>query len=313
MATPDSALPSLVDLADCVVERTLPRASEGRSGNGLEASGGGVLVARRTVVRENHSLGAVAFDGGVLRLFDCVVSDTLPQESNGAFGFALVASFGGHVSARRVLTERNQEGGIVAVGPGATMDGEDLLVMDHSPLSMRSGFGISASGGGAVELRRVSINQVRGAGLAAAPDVNTGTRFGSSLSAQDVFLEGISGGPIQYDPCTGDQAMGPLRAYGLFVGAASALNLTRALLLGGEVAAGAFGGSLSWSAGIVSRFRQYVVVSGSAVTSSPMLNDITLLDVPTRTLVTDFSLTNESFSLPMIDPDRPTPGCARSP
>ncbi|MBI5512857.1 MAG: DUF1565 domain-containing protein [Deltaproteobacteria bacterium] len=307
---------STLELTECVVRDTLPRTSGGTGGFAVSAQEGGALRVRRSLLlgsRESSAL-AVGSSGGhpsTLRVSDSAVRDTAAR---GNFGVALAAIQGAALELRRVVVSRSQGGGVMAAGVSTRTTLEDVLVLDVSAPDERGGFGVVASSDAVVTARRVSVVRSHGAALAAMPSTTLRlTAGGATLDVQDAYVRDVGSGTIDSDPCRIGRVVGPRRAYGVYVGAASAVALERLVLLQGEVGAAAYGGSLRWRLGVVEGFRHYVVRGSSVVTPAPRLAEVVAPGPEDLAISDDPSLPDERLPEPILDPAQGTLTCRGGP
>lgn len=287
---------SRVTLSDCVVRDTQGSQVDHSAGFGVIAEFGGVAEIRRTEVGNSHTAG-VACAFGEVDISDSVIRDSALESNAHIWGVGLAAVWSGTISGRRLLIERSQEGGVVAVGPLTNVRLVDSIVAENTPMSLRGGFGYAVAGGGNLVLTRAAASHVRGAGFASVPDIDMGSVMGSTATVEDGFLQGVEPSPIQYEPCNPRQGNGLPRAYGTFVGSASELNMQRVVILDGDAGGANWGGTYRFHDGIVSGFRQNFIRGSNA---SYFLQNVSG-NLQNQSLITDDpSLPNENLPLPRL-------------
>ena len=127
------------ELDGCTVRDV--RAWDDGGGYGFNVAGGGVLVARDTVVEETAAGSVLVFEDGEVELERV----TLRKEEGGGYG--LEANSGARIVARSVVVENPRGTGIVLGEPTSTADLQDVTVR-NSPwgLSVSAGADLVGSG-----------------------------------------------------------------------------------------------------------------------------------------------------------------------
>ncbi len=120
---------STLSLTDAVIRDTLPQASDGAFGRGINVQEGAALTATRLLVERSHELGVflASEDGPTVSLTDALIRDTLPLASDGTSGAGIVVRSRTQLSAERLAIEDSFEFGLLAVGE-AVLDLRDVSV-----------------------------------------------------------------------------------------------------------------------------------------------------------------------------------------
>ncbi|MBI5512750.1 MAG: DUF1565 domain-containing protein, partial [Deltaproteobacteria bacterium] len=171
---------SRVALTDCVVRETLPLASNGNLGFGLDAQDGGEITALRTLLRGNRTAGAYAVDASRalqpsrVELTECVVRDTRSQASDRRLGCGVTAQSGGVVVARRSLLAGNRYAGALSIGRADAAEASSVellgcVVRDSRPSEgePESGWGATIQRGARLTLTGTLLLGNRGVGVVA--------------------------------------------------------------------------------------------------------------------------------------------------
>ncbi|MBI2897994.1 MAG: right-handed parallel beta-helix repeat-containing protein [Deltaproteobacteria bacterium] len=169
---------------DLVVSDTLARQGDGALGYGLNVGEGAEVTLNRTVLERNRTVGVrVADEGTALTASNLVVSDTLAQESDGAFGYGLAAQSGGEVTLDQAVLERNSAVGLTVGGEGTALTATDLVVSDtqSQESDVAGGLGLAAWGGAQVTLEGALLERNRTVGVRVAD-------AGTALTARDVVV-----------------------------------------------------------------------------------------------------------------------------
>ncbi|MBI5517354.1 MAG: DUF1565 domain-containing protein [Deltaproteobacteria bacterium] len=311
LSTGTGAAPSRVELTECVVRDTQLLSTYPFGGDGVSAQRGGALVAARSLLLGNRGAGALSATGtsggptARLHLVECAVRETR---------VALVAVQGGRLSASRVLVTRATEGSVMAAGFGTAIDLSEVIVQEPVATGSRGALGLLLAGGAEAEARQVAIVGSRGAALTVLSASRLlGAGPGARLTARDLFVQRVSQGSLDFDPCDPERAVGPARAYGLYVGVGTSVAFERALLRDGEVAVAVFGGAFTWTDGALSGFQRYLVRGTSVVTPPFGIERVAGPGAAALVPVEDPSLSEERLTVPDLDPAQPTPTCRGGP
>ncbi|MGF1469805.1 MAG: hypothetical protein ACFCGT_27080 [Sandaracinaceae bacterium] len=209
---------------DVVVRGTLAQETDGNFGRGLGVEEGARVELWRGLFEGNRDVGVfVSRDGAEAMLGDLVVRDTLPRESDGAFGRGMAVELGASATLSRGLVERAHEVGVAVSGEGAAAVLEDLVVRDTLPRHSDGALGqaLGVERGARVEMRRGLLERNREVGVLLAGQ--------AAVDAEDVVIRDTAG-PACRPGCEG-------RPPGVSVGAffESAVQLDRFDLARGEV------------------------------------------------------------------------------
>lgn len=171
-----------VTVEDAVVRGTLPDESDGTFGDGVYASNGASLTATRFLVDGNRDLGIGTNDpGSRVTLRDVVVRDTLPQESDGAYGIGIDVALGAVLVGSRVLVERSHLIAVAVYDAGSSMTLEDSIVRDTLVRASDGlfGLGLAVESAATATMRRVALARNREAAVGVYDE-------GSTLMLEDV-------------------------------------------------------------------------------------------------------------------------------
>ncbi len=129
-------------LEDVVITGTLSDPADLEMGRGLQVRTGGHVELRRSVLEHNRDLGVTVTEvGASVKLVDSVVRDTLPQESDGAWGQGLEVIYGARAELTRCLFERNRNSGMVAAHEGTELVLRDVVIRETLPQENNSQYG----------------------------------------------------------------------------------------------------------------------------------------------------------------------------
>ena len=186
---------------DLLVRDTLPEGATREDGSGLTANTGARVVVRRALFSNNRATGAWARFGGTLDLEDVVVRGTGIEESDRAYGMALLAGEGSELTVRRAWLHDNPSGGVWVRDADSTVTAEDVVVQDAAGHPDGTGaFGLAAIMRGHLSAARVHVENIRGVGAASVA-------LGSRLELDDVMLHTILGQPSDGDLGSGVMVM----------------------------------------------------------------------------------------------------------
>lgn len=185
-----------LELRDAAVSGNLPRA-DGMFGRGVQAATDVDLVLERVVLEGNRDRAVLVDGAGTLGQLTFVVArDTLPQESNGKYGNALVAQGGATVEASRILLERNHDVAAGAVRPQSVLRLTDSVVRDTQARAsdLTTGYGLQVYIEARLELERVLLERNRGVAVAVLDTATT-------LVARDLTVRDTLG--LEFDGTLG--------------------------------------------------------------------------------------------------------------
>ncbi|MBX7113567.1 MAG: right-handed parallel beta-helix repeat-containing protein [Myxococcaceae bacterium] len=182
-----------VQLTDTVVRETLPEKRSGEPGFGLVVmSGGRAEVARLTVQNSRGNGVSVHLPGSTLVGTDLTVLDTRELATTKVAGDGVSIARGATAQLTRVRLERNRASGLIAGGPGTSVEVADLTVRSTSAdLSTRQSFGLGAQEHARITVRRALVEQNQQVGVV----VN-----GAVIDAEDLVVRDTRGeggdGPV---------------------------------------------------------------------------------------------------------------------
>ncbi len=186
-------------------------------GYGLVLGVGAELTANRLSIERTATVGFGAVgDDTTATLVNLIVRDTAPEATSLLGGAGLEVDDGATALVQRVLLERNRTAGLLAIGGGARVTGEHVVIRDHrsEAASGELGVGVLVQDAAGVALRFARLERNRAAGAVA---IDAGTE----LEITDAVISGT----------LSDEARGDL---GLAVGAQHGplVRVNRALLTG---------------------------------------------------------------------------------
>ena len=155
-------------LVDVVVRDTRSRQADQLFGMGLAVQGGCVASATRALFAGNRAAGVLATGSDAsLRLEDAVVRDTQSQQGDRAYGRGLAVELGASLEALRTLAEGNRDVGVSAIGAGATLRLEDVVVRATLGREVDGTFGrgLGIEDGARAEIARTVVEGNRGSGI----------------------------------------------------------------------------------------------------------------------------------------------------
>jgi len=176
-----------VTLEDLLI-RDMASAGMGRAKGGCATVNfSASLTLRRALLDGCKRTGASA-SSATLVLEDVVARRIGVQESDGAFGMALLAREGATVTARRVRLEDADVGGAWAIDEGTVVRLDDIVVRgsDGQPDMRTSALGVESSGGSTITGARVAVWDVDGYGLFVQSPM-------TSLVLEDVLVRDLRG------------------------------------------------------------------------------------------------------------------------
>jgi hypothetical protein len=186
-------------LADVAVLDTRATPGDGSSGRGLQVQEGPHVSGARLLFCRNREIAVQAYGSGTLvELEDVTACDTASRESDGFLGRGVQVLEGAHLTAARVVFERNLEVSAYVAGEGAELALSDAVVRGTGPrdcsldgrcaAEFGAGTGVGAYGGGHADVRRFLItgNTMCGVQLAYARD-EEGIRYpvGGTMDLHD--------------------------------------------------------------------------------------------------------------------------------
>ncbi len=268
---------ALLELHASVVEGTHARA-DGQGGRGLAIESGGVLTMDRSHVRNNVEAGLVMV-GAATRatLSDSAITDSQPR-ANGTFGRGIEVD-GGRLEATRVLIARHREIGVSIVREGSSARLEDTIITDVTPGARGFGLGLGVFGHADVEIARVAIEHVAGAGVAAVPFTprvdhpeDGAMERDASVHGADLFVRSVASSTIRFD-ANGGMVMpvGRAVAYALHAGNGCSLTIDDGTIIDGGFGVAITQGSLTLRDAVIQRQREAAGVANGVAASQPGL------------------------------------------
>lgn len=182
--------PSQIDLEDCVVRGTLPRARDGGTGHGGSTQDGGRLTARGTVFQGNHAAAVHAADPPrgearpTVELTACVLRDTRLHQRDRARGYGIDVERGAVATAGGSLLLGNLSAGVRVTGTASRieLDGCVVRVTGVNPREPASGYGALAERGGEARLTRTLVARNPNTGVLARGEDEAGTASRATLT-----------------------------------------------------------------------------------------------------------------------------------
>jgi hypothetical protein len=171
-----------------VVRGTVPRATDGQLGRGIDVRRGATATLRRAVLQGNHDTGLLVSDAGsVLSVTDAAVLDTRPSTADATSGNGIWAQAGGRAEGSRLVVDRAHNVAVVAFAAGASLRLEDLVVRDTlGPSATLFGRGMELTEGASAEITRALFDRNELVGASA-------WNAGSALSLTDTVIRDTSG------------------------------------------------------------------------------------------------------------------------
>jgi hypothetical protein len=266
-------------LTDAVVRGTLA-GEDGVAGQGLAANQAGRLEATRVLVTENAEAGAIVSGAETtLVITDSAVTAT-HTVVDGMYGRGVTVAGGAHLVATRVLVADQHEFGVMVLGADADARLTDVVVSAVAPSARGFGLGAMALAGGRLEVERLAVVAVHGAGMAAtATELVTGRVDGTLIAGTDVFVRDVRSSTIRFDETHSTYVpTGRRVAYGLHVGDGAALDLRRVVVAqGGFGFFAAAGGALAMHTGVITaQLDAAGAVNETGVTDAVVLDGVAL-------------------------------------
>ncbi|MGF1465105.1 MAG: hypothetical protein ACFCGT_03140 [Sandaracinaceae bacterium] len=207
---------AVATLADVAITDTMPQASDGLLGPGLEVTHRGTTRASRVFLARNRESGVLVWhEGSVLEAEDLVVRDTAPRGGDRMFGSGVTAGIG-RVAIERAWLEGNRFQGAGAE-LGAELTLEDVLVSDTRPTEGGLwGIGVASSDGSRLNATRIVVDENH--------DLGVGCTRGAVAAIEDAIVRGTQGRPVDAVQGAGDFGRG------VYVDFGGSLDLRRVLL-----------------------------------------------------------------------------------
>ncbi len=156
--------------ADLVVRDTR-ETTLGQEGAGITFAQNAEGQLDRILLTRNHAVGLGAGSGVTLVANDSVIEDTMENGGDPPLGIGVWAGLGGVVHLSRSRIERNHEAGLLATGPGSTVDLTDVDInRTQASADHYLGRGVSLQAGPVLTGSRVRIEHNLEVGLFAWGD-----------------------------------------------------------------------------------------------------------------------------------------------
>jgi hypothetical protein len=203
--------------SDVVVRGTRGSSSTGEFGRGVDLEPGAHLALSLALIEDNHEAGVLGIGVGVatsMQASDVVVRGTRGRQSDGWGGRGISAQEGAHFVLARVILEDNRQLGISAMGAGAAVEANDVVVRGtrEDVSTGMFGRGVDIESGARVSLSRVLLDDNREDGVFV-------DGAGASADASDVVVRG-----------TRERTSDGTRGRGIVAAAAALLVLARVLV-----------------------------------------------------------------------------------
>lgn len=229
---------SALEASQLLVDATLSRDADDKSGVGVVAIQGAKVVLHSARLTGNHLAGAYATDAATLvEATQLLVDGNLAQETDKKGGHGINALDGATVALQEARITGNREGGLAISGVGASVNASQLLVDNtlSRQTDLLAGRGINVQKGAHATLTGVRLSHNRELGLAV---------HGTATTCEATHLV-VDGTQAREDPQQMDAGVGVMvrtsakltlvdarissnRVVGLFVGdAGSVLHATR--------------------------------------------------------------------------------------
>jgi hypothetical protein len=152
---------TLLDLADVMIQGTLGRESDDKSGIGLLAGAGAAVTARGLVVEDNRLAGIFADGAGTMvTLTDAVIAHTQIAGPEHDGGWGVEGTNGASLELVRTLVDENVESGVIAFGAGTTLALTDVAVSGtHANEKSDLGLGLTCANGAVTTATRVLFDR----------------------------------------------------------------------------------------------------------------------------------------------------------
>lgn len=258
-----SALGNL-SLSDSAIVSTRPRRSDGSLGVGLVANFGAQATIERSILSDNLMAGAYLTEPDTrLVITDSTIRRT-QMRMDGTFGSGIELARGAKLTARRLLLEQNTEFGISVFQQRTSSTLEDTIIAGVTPSRAGFGLGLAVYGGAEVDATRLTIVDVRGAGIASVPYDSpiSGRQEFSFVRSTGTFIRNVSAGTVRFASTTSDASSERLVSYGLHVGTNCFLVVDSFLIEGGEYGFFHSGGTLELRRGTIAAQRFIGAVNG---------------------------------------------------
>jgi hypothetical protein len=132
-----------LNLANVLVEGTLPRDADQALGGGAQASDGAHLSVGASAFLTNRTVGIVANGADTDVSFDgSLISGTQSEVTSGYFGRGVEVQDGAHVTLTHATLFDNRDVGIIVTGAGAVATADGLLVEATNSIELDGEYGV---------------------------------------------------------------------------------------------------------------------------------------------------------------------------
>ncbi len=159
-----SGLGTTVNIEDASIRSTVP-GSELAAAFGVAALGGARLVATRVSIVDTTGIGVMCGSNSAIELHDAWINGSRPARAN-ALASGIAVGAGSSVTGSQVTIGQNCCAGVLATQPRTRLVLEDSVVRDTvSDSNGTSGFGLQATAGALIVLRRTLVANNRDQGV----------------------------------------------------------------------------------------------------------------------------------------------------
>jgi hypothetical protein len=152
---------TMVTVNDSLIENTLSQESDLAHGNGIGVQQGASISLNKSALAENREVALFAADAGTtVSVSEILVENTLPRQSDLAYGWGIGVQEGASLSLDKSALAENRGMALVAGHTGTTVTVSESLVERTLPLEIDASYGVGLLGTTAATLR-VSGSAVR--------------------------------------------------------------------------------------------------------------------------------------------------------
>ena len=195
---------SRVAIEDAVIREASVEATPDEPGRAMQLQGGAQATAQRLLIERARGAAIIVaeaesrIDAADVQVFDTI--ETYDGQGRGFMGPGLVAQLGGTVVMERAILARNGVFGVVATGPGSSIDLDDVRIVATQPSrnSLARGYagvGLFVTDAATATLRRAEIDDNSEAGVVVASGrlsmLHASVRRTSSRQADGLFGRGV--------------------------------------------------------------------------------------------------------------------------
>lgn len=236
-----------------------------RGGLGVLVRESSTATVRGVIVDAPVTFGMLASTDATLTVRDSVVRNC-ERRADMQLGWGIGASVGGHLVARGVLVENCFESAVSAGPEGATAVIEDVIVRRMRASSEGLGWAVAAYAGGSLTARRIAIDEVIAAGMAAVETAMPS--IGSTMDAEDVFLSRVRPGTMSSTMATAATAS---ESVGLVASGDARLRAARTTVLDASFGIYTENSQLKIEQGVVA---EMVTAAGAFVGGAAVLENV---------------------------------------